>query len=144
MKGPLRGVTVVDLADRSAALAGRVLADLGADVILVEPPDGASSRRVGPFIDDEPGPDRSLFHWSYNRGKRSISLDLTTDDGRTRLLELAGGADVLIESAGPGVMAANGLGPDALARRNPAFGRADLSRGPNPPAAARSGRSGAP
>ena len=73
---------VLDLSDERGQLCGRLLADLGADVILVEPPGGSSSRRVGPFAGDVIDPEGSLFHWAFNRGKRSAVLDL--DDAADR------------------------------------------------------------
>ncbi len=113
---------VLDLSDHRGQLAGAMLADLGADVILVEPPGGSAARTVGPFVAGcEEDPESSLWFWSYNRGKRSIVLDLDTDEGRDRLLELAAGADVVIESEVPGAMAARGLGADDLAAANPAL-----------------------
>ncbi len=80
----LEHVRVLDLADGGAMLAGQVLADLGADVVLVEPPDGASIRRDGPFADDIDDPNRSLPFWSLNRGKRSCVLDLEVHGDRGR------------------------------------------------------------
>ncbi|MEZ5263444.1 MAG: CoA transferase, partial [Acidimicrobiales bacterium] len=112
---------VLDLTDERGQLCGKLLADLGAEVVLVEPPGGSSSRRVGPFAGDVPAADRSLFHWHVNRGKRSIELDLRGPEGRGRLLELAAEADLLIESFDPGVMDAMGLGRDVLAHANPAL-----------------------
>jgi len=82
---------VLDLTDERGQLAGFVLAQLGADVIAVEPPDGAASRRVGPFVDDERGADRSLVHAAYNRGKRSVRLD------HIDLVALASTADVVLD-----------------------------------------------
>ncbi|MEL7154975.1 MAG: CoA transferase [Actinomycetota bacterium] len=118
---------VVDLTDERGQLAGQMLAAMGADVIAVEPPGGSSSRRIGPFAGDRADPDRSLFHWSYNRGKRSIVLDLDDDRDRAVLRRLVARADVVIESAGPGVMAARGLGPDDLAELNPSLVTAAIS-----------------
>ena len=113
---------VLDLTDHCGQLAGSLLADLGADVILVEPPGGSAARQVGPFVHGREGdPEASLWFWSYNRGKRSIVLDLDTDEGRDRLAELAAGADVVIESDAPGAMAARGLGADDLTALNPAL-----------------------
>jgi len=112
---------VLDLTDERGQLAGQILAGLGAEVIAVEPPGGSSSRTVGPFVDDEVDPDRSLHHWSYNRGKRSVVLDLDTDAGRDELRSLIVGSDVLIESFEPGVLESNGLGFEALAALNPAL-----------------------
>jgi crotonobetainyl-CoA:carnitine CoA-transferase CaiB-like acyl-CoA transferase len=113
---------VLDLTDERGQLTGQILADLGAEVILVEPPGGSRSRQVGPFVDGhEDDPEHSLWFWSYNRGKRSVVLDLDTADGQARLRDLAAGADMLIESADAGVMAGRGLGPDDLAEVNPAL-----------------------
>ena len=63
-------------------MTGLQFVNLGAEVIKVEPPDGAPSRHVGPFVDDQPDPDRSLAYWYYNGGKRSVVVDLESDDGR--------------------------------------------------------------
>ena len=113
---------VLDLSDHRGQLAGAMLADLGADVILVEPPGGSRARSVGPFVEGREGdPEASLWFWSYNRGKRSIVLDLDDPAGQAHLRELAAGADVLIESDAPGAMSARGLGPDDLAVVNPAL-----------------------
>ena len=101
-------------------MAGALLADLGADVILVEPPGGSAARAVGPFVAGREGdPEASLWFWSYNRGKRSVVLDLDDPQGQQQLRDLAASADVLIESDAPGAMAARGLGPQDLAALNP-------------------------
>src|SRR4051812_12696880 len=112
---------VLDLSDERGQLCGRILADLGADVVLVEPPGGSSSRRLGPFAGDVEDPDRSLFHWSFNRGKRSAVLDLDDPADRQVLLTQVAGADVLIESWDPGRAEQLGLGHDVLAAANPAL-----------------------
>jgi DNA-directed RNA polymerase specialized sigma24 family protein len=65
-----------------------MLGDLGADVVVVEPPGGHASRGYGPFADDVEGPERSLWWWYYNTSKRSVVVDLTTDDGVARLRRL--------------------------------------------------------
>src|SRR5579885_3761065 len=95
--GALDGLRVLDLADQRGALCGRLLADMGADVIKVEPPGGDPARRIGPFLDDEPHLDRSLFFWFYNLNKRSVTLDYRRDAGLELLLRMAGSADVMIE-----------------------------------------------
>ena len=116
----LSGYRVLDLSDERGQLAGQTLTDLGAEVILVEPPGGSRSRRVGPFVDGHEGdPENSLWFWSYNRGKRSIVLDLDDATDRDRLLDLAATADLVIDSAEPGVMAGRGLAYDDLAAINP-------------------------
>ncbi|HKC51977.1 MAG TPA: CoA transferase [Myxococcota bacterium] len=115
----LHGLRVLDLADSFGALCGQILADLGADVILVEPPGGSTARARAPFWKDEPGPERSLSFWAYARGKRSVVLDLESEAGRRELRRLARGSDFLIESLGPARMRALGLDGDALARDCP-------------------------
>ena len=110
---------VLDLTDEGALICGQILGDLGADVILVEPPDGVQARRVGPFIADEPNLNRSLNFWSLNRNKRSITIDLETSSGREQLLDLVKTADVLIESFAPGYLDRLGLGYAVLSEVNP-------------------------
>ncbi len=112
---------VLDLTDERGHLAGFILGQLGAEVIAIEPPGGSSARRLGPFAGDVEDPERSLAHWAYNRGKKSVVLDLDAEADRERLRALVRGADVLIESAEPGSMQARGLGVAALAELNPAL-----------------------
>ena len=112
---------VLDLTDERGHLTGAILAQMGADVIAIEPPEGSNARRQGPFAGDVPDPERSLHHWAYNRGKRSVVADLHTDEGADELRALAAAADILIESAGAGVMEGLGLGFEALAEINPAL-----------------------
>jgi crotonobetainyl-CoA:carnitine CoA-transferase CaiB-like acyl-CoA transferase len=76
--------------------AAQLLADFGADVVVVEPPSGSSARRIPPFLDDVPGPDRGLLWASVNRGKRSCTLDPATPDGRVLLTGLAARFDVVL------------------------------------------------
>src|SRR5262245_28882672 len=104
MSGALTGLRVLDLADQSGALAGRLLAGLGADVVLVEPPAGSPLRRIPPFFDGGPEGERSLFFWFYAAGKRSLVLDPAADSAL--LDRLAARADVLIETGPPGGTAA--------------------------------------
>jgi len=120
-EGMLSPYRVLDLTDERGLLCGKILADLGADVIQVEPPGGNSARRLGPFYRDEVHPNRSLFWWAYTANKRSITLNPSTHDGRALLQRLVKSADFLIESAAPGECAALGLGYDALAAINPAL-----------------------
>ncbi len=119
--GMLSPYRVLDLSDERGVLCGKILADLGADVIQVEPPGGSPARRIGPFYRDEVHPERSLFWWSYAANKRSITLDVTTADGRALLKRLVKTADFLVESGAPGELPALGLGWDALAAINPAL-----------------------
>lgn len=112
---------VLDLTDARGQLAGHLLASLGAEVILVEPAGGSDARKAGPFmVENEPAD--SGIHWlSYNRGKRSVELDLGEDADREVLLRLAAGADVLIETDGQQTLAARGLAYADLAALNPAL-----------------------
>jgi crotonobetainyl-CoA:carnitine CoA-transferase CaiB-like acyl-CoA transferase len=119
--GLLSPYRVLDLTDERGLLCGKILADLGADVIQVEPPEGNSARRLGPFYHHEIHPERSLFWWAYSANKRSITLNLTTRDGQTLLHRLVKTADFLLESGAPGALAALGLGYENLAALNPAL-----------------------
>jgi crotonobetainyl-CoA:carnitine CoA-transferase CaiB-like acyl-CoA transferase len=110
---------VLDLTDEGALICGQVLGDLGADVILVEPPGGLKARKVGPFCGDAHDGNRSLNFWALNRNKRGITLDLETEAGRESLHELVKTADFLIESYAPGYLDRLGLGYRALAEINP-------------------------
>ncbi|MBV9595179.1 MAG: CoA transferase [Actinobacteria bacterium] len=100
--GPLAGVRVVEFGSELADYAGLCLAGLGAEVTKVEPPQGSPSRAIGPFAADTPHPDRSLFFWAFNRGKRSVVLDLETDEGRSAFAEMVGQADVLLDASARG------------------------------------------
>ncbi len=117
--GPLPGYRVLDLADEAAALCGKMFADLGADVVKVEPPDGCPTRSIPPFLDDLAGPDRSLYFQALAAGKRSVTLDLEQAQGRDLLARLAESADFLIESSPAGYLDGLGLSYPALAARNP-------------------------
>jgi crotonobetainyl-CoA:carnitine CoA-transferase CaiB-like acyl-CoA transferase len=110
---------VIDLTNHRGLLCGQILADLGADVIQVEPPGGSSGRRIGPFAGDVVDAERSLFWWAYARNKRGVTLDLSRDAGRELFRRLVAGADFVIESERPGTLAAWGLDHTALAEVNP-------------------------
>ena len=112
---------VLDLTNERGLLCGQILGDLGADVIKVEPPGGSSARKIGPFFQDQPDPNRSLYWWAYNRNKRSITLDVDAREGREILFRLAKDAHFLIESDSPGHLASLGLGYQDLAAKNPAL-----------------------
>ena len=102
---PLAPYRVLDLSDESGYLCGKILADLGADVIKIEPPGGDAARRLGPFPSDVPDPEKSLYFISYNAGKRGITLDVRTPRGYDILKRLASRADFLIETFSPGTLA---------------------------------------
>ena len=118
-RGALTGIRVIEVADEQAEYCGLTLAGLGADVIKVEPPGGNSTRRIGPFYQDQDGPERSLFFWQYNRGKRSIVLDLRQRDDRERFRSLVATADILLESTPRGELDAAGLGIQGLMKEFP-------------------------
>lgn len=112
---------VLDLTTERGLLCGQMLGDLGADVIKIEPPGGSPARKLGPFYQNQPHPDRSLYWWAYNRNKRSITLNLETDDGKALLRRLAAKAHFFLESENPGALAEQGLGYTDLAALNPAL-----------------------
>jgi len=117
----LSGLRILDLTDLRGALAGRLLADLGADVIKVEPFGGDPTRHIGPFADGRPHPDRSLTFWFYNLNKRSVTLDYQHARGAELFMRLVESADAVIESFEPGRLEQFGLEWDVLHERNPAL-----------------------
>ena len=110
---------VLDLTDERGLLAGKILADLGADVVQIEPPGGNPARNIGPFYGDDPQPEKSLFWWAYAANKRSITLDLEQKDGQALLKKMVAEADFLVESFAPGYLDTLGIGYDVLAEINP-------------------------
>jgi crotonobetainyl-CoA:carnitine CoA-transferase CaiB-like acyl-CoA transferase len=119
--GMLAGLRVVEVADELAEYCGLLLAGLGADVVKAEPLGGSPTRAIGPFLDDVPDPERSIFFWHYNRAKRSVVLDAQSAEGRAHLLRLLEGADVLLDASCGGLNAWLDLDRAALARRFPAL-----------------------
>jgi crotonobetainyl-CoA:carnitine CoA-transferase CaiB-like acyl-CoA transferase len=115
----LRPYRVLDLTNELGELAGRILADLGADVIKVEPPGGDPSRWRPPFYADTPNAENSLQWWASNLNKRSVVLDLEQSDGHAQFRRLVQTADFVLESFTPGYLDALGLGYAALAEINP-------------------------
>jgi benzylsuccinate CoA-transferase BbsE subunit len=115
----LKGLRMLDLADEKGALCGKIFADMGAEVIKVEPPEGCSTRRIPPFLDDVPGLDRSTYFLAYAAGKKSVTLNLENADGRELLLELVKRSDFLVESYPLGYLDSLGLGYATLAELNP-------------------------
>ena len=115
----LSGYRALDLTDEKGFLCGKILADLGADVIKIEPPGGDSSRNLGPFYHNEPDPEKSLLWWTFNTSKRGITLDLTKSNNRTAFLNLVKNSDFVIESFTPGHMAQLGLSYEELSEINP-------------------------
>lgn len=107
--GALEGVRVVELASEAAAFAGKILSDLGAEVIVVEPPGGHRTRAWAPFLEDRPGPERSLWWWHYNAGKLGIVVDLDAEAGRRTFREMVRSSHVVLEGEAPGRLGALGV-----------------------------------
>jgi crotonobetainyl-CoA:carnitine CoA-transferase CaiB-like acyl-CoA transferase len=136
----LEGIRVIELASDAGALAGKLLADLGADVVVVEPPGGHVTRSYGPFVEDRQGdPDASLWWWYYNTSKRSAVLELDSDGGRDDFVALVGTGDIVIEAEPADRLAALGIDHDRMRDQQPRliwvsitpFGRSH--RSPAPP-----------
>ncbi len=114
MSQALNGVRVLELTDRSATLAGRVLADLGAEVILVEPASGSPVRHEAPFLDDLTNLERGFAHLYFNTNKSSVVLDLEDQVALQTFMKLVATADVLLDTKTPEWLAQRGLGHDVL------------------------------
>ncbi len=117
----LQGIRVVEITSQSTEFAGKLLGDMGADVVVVEPPGGAPARGFQPFADDEPGLERSLHWWHYHTSKRGVTLDLDSARGQGLFRTLAATADVLLEAEGAGTMAARGIDAATLTAADPAL-----------------------
>src|ERR1700735_172584 len=117
--GMLAGLRVIEVADERAEYTGLLLAGLGAEVIKIEPPEGNATRRIGPFFEDRPGLERSLFFWDYNRNKKSVVLDLQGGAAREHLLPVPGGADILLDASCGALNETLGLGRAAINARFP-------------------------
>ncbi|MEK7353745.1 MAG: CoA transferase, partial [Chloroflexota bacterium] len=117
--GMLSPYRVLDLAGETGLLCGKILGDMGADVIKVEQPGGDPARSIGPFYHDEPDPDKSLFWFALNTSKRGITLNIETADGREIFRRLVKTADFVIETFAPGHLEKLGLGYKVLEKINP-------------------------
>ena len=115
----LKGLRLLDLTDEKGALCGKMFADLGAEVIKVEPPTGCSTRRIPPYLEDKADPEHCLYSIAYHAGKKSVTANFATDDGRALVADLAAHSDFLVESHPLGYLESIGLGYDTLARKNP-------------------------
>jgi crotonobetainyl-CoA:carnitine CoA-transferase CaiB-like acyl-CoA transferase len=118
---------VIDLTEGGCLLAGQILADLGADVIQVEPPGGSPARSIGPFHGDQRDPERSLHWWAYGRGKRSLVLDRQDRGDRAILEDLIRSADVAIVSGRPSALDRCGLDAAAVAKLHPGLVQVSIS-----------------
>ncbi len=118
---------VLDLCEQSGCLTGKILAELGADVIKVEPPGGDPARMTGPFVDNEAHPEHSLSWIAYNSSKRGVTLDITSERGRRLLLRAVEDADFLLESFPPGYLEQLGLGYPRLREINAGLIRVSIT-----------------
>ncbi|HEX6031655.1 MAG TPA: CoA transferase, partial [Tepidiformaceae bacterium] len=116
--GPLAGYRVIDLADEKGQLCARVLGELGADVIKIEPREGDPARLKGPYFRGEENPELSLWWWTLNAGKRAVTCELRLEAGRNLVRKLIERADILVETFAPG-RAPDGLDYASLAKLNP-------------------------
>ena len=123
----LSNYRVLDLADEKGFFCGKILRDLGADVIKIEKPGGDPSRRIGPFYHDIPHPEKSLYWFCNNISKRGITLNIETEDGKEIFKRLVKSADFVIESFPPGYMDGSGLGYPSLSELNPGIIMASIT-----------------
>ena len=114
----LSGYRVVELTSERCALAGKLLADMGAEVIVVEPPEGCATRSWEPYADDEAGTENSLHWWHYNTSKKSVVLDLDSSSGAQSFRSLVATSDVVIEAEPIGRLNALGLDWEQLSDTN--------------------------
>jgi len=110
---------VLDLCEGRAHICGKILGDLGCDVVQIERPGGDPARNVGPFYDDIPDPNKSLWWWAYNMNKRGVTLNIESYDGREIFRRMVTQADFVIESFAPGYLDDLGLGYEELEKINP-------------------------
>ncbi len=115
----LNGIRVLDFTGPSGVYCTKLLADLGADVIKIEPPEGDPMRYIGPFYHDDVHPEKSLYFWHFNTSKRSITLNLETIDGRELFKKLVKDADIIVETFSPGYLDLWGLSYATLKKINP-------------------------
>jgi crotonobetainyl-CoA:carnitine CoA-transferase CaiB-like acyl-CoA transferase len=110
---------ILDLTDERGLICGKLLRDLGAEVIKIEKPGGDPARNIGPFYHDVPDPEKSLYWFSLNTGKRGITLDITDPKGKEIFKQLVQKSDCVLESFRPGYLDDLGLGYQDLCRLKP-------------------------
>jgi crotonobetainyl-CoA:carnitine CoA-transferase CaiB-like acyl-CoA transferase len=118
-KGLLSSCRILDLTDEKGFLCGKILADLGADVIKIEKPGGDKARNLGPFYHDASDPEKSLYWFAYNLNKRGITLNIEAREGRKIFTKLVKKADFVLESLDPGYLDNLGLNYLKLSKINP-------------------------
>lgn len=118
-RGFLDGLRILDLADEKGSFCSKLLADMGARVIKVEKPGGDPSREIGPFLNETPHPEESLFFYCHNSNKMGITLDLEHEEGRKIFPKLLAETDIVVETFPPGYLKKLGQDFDTLKERNP-------------------------
>jgi crotonobetainyl-CoA:carnitine CoA-transferase CaiB-like acyl-CoA transferase len=118
-KAALAPYRVLDLTGEIGQFAGRCFAELGADVIKIEPPSGDPVRRIGPFVHDEPKPDRSLLWFTLNASKRGVTLDIEKPEGQDLLWKLIAQSDLVLESFTPGYLKSIGIDQMEIRSKHP-------------------------
>jgi crotonobetainyl-CoA:carnitine CoA-transferase CaiB-like acyl-CoA transferase len=115
----LKDCRVFDFSNEMGFFCGKILGDLGADVIKVERPGGDPSRNLGSFFKDIPDPEKNLYWFAYNHNKRGITLDIETETGQEIFKKLIKKTDIVIETFQPGTLKKWGLDYKALAKIKP-------------------------
>jgi crotonobetainyl-CoA:carnitine CoA-transferase CaiB-like acyl-CoA transferase len=118
-KGIYEGVRVLELSDEKGMYCGKLLAEVGMEVIKIEPPQGDAMRLTAPFVNGEEDKEKSIFWLYHNTGKKSVTLDLETEGGRDTFRKLAKDADIIIETFTPGKMKEYGISYEELKEINP-------------------------
>ena len=118
---PLSSYRVLNLANEGGGFCGKILADLGADVIKIEPPQGDTARSIDPFFHNDPHPEKSLHWFSYYINQRGITLNIETVEGQKIFKRLVGTSHFVVESFPPGYMDKLGLGYSAIGQINPSL-----------------------
>ena len=119
MTSVLDDVRILEVGGELGVWCGKLLADMGATVVKVEPPEGEETRRYPPFYNDEPDKNGSLYFWHYNTNKQSVTLDIESETGRDLFLRMAAGADVVIDSSAPKYLDSLGLGYERVSEVAP-------------------------
>ena len=119
MTSALDDVRILEVGGALGAWCGKILADMGATIIKVEPPDGDETRAFPPFYNDEPHKNRSLYFWHYNINKHSVTLDIESATGRDLFVRLAAQSDAIIDSCPPKHLDSLGIGYEAISQTTP-------------------------
>jgi len=117
----LDGYRVLDMTEEGYMLCGKILGDMGAEVIKIEKPQGSFSRLIGPFYHDEKSKEKSLYWFSYNTNKKGVTLNIEAEKGRELFLEIVKKSDFLLESFAPGYLKKLELDYDCLHKINPSL-----------------------